>query len=231
MSTSTDAAQILGWLLAASAGTSIIDDLIDHGHPLAAACQCQATAVGIDTVRAIVTRVEQLTPDDGMLVAGAALSGAVPPWKLDPATRLDSPLRSGYMCPGWGKGANAADIIPRSRALADPRAIAAQARLVAEWETVGREPTAKLTVGDGGELEFVLGHALYLVRNTWPKHACDLVSRDVLDPEVALMITLRGAVYLNRESITESGFETVLADAFERQRARTWTISLPPVIV
>jgi hypothetical protein len=32
----TDAAQILGWLLAASAGTSIADDLIEHGHVLAA---------------------------------------------------------------------------------------------------------------------------------------------------------------------------------------------------
>ncbi len=178
-------------------------------------------------MRAIVTRVEYETADDGMLVAGAALSSAVPPSMLDPATRLDSPLRSGYMYPGWG---NRAKLVLRSRALAGPRAIAAQARLVAEWETVGLTSAAKLTVG-GGELEFVLGYVPYLNQKTWPKHACDLVSRDVLDPEVALMITLRGMTRFNRESITKSGFETVLADAFERQRARTLSLALPPIIV
>jgi hypothetical protein len=225
---STDATQILGWLTAASAGICIVNDLIGHGHVLAAAYQ--GMVVGIDTVRAIITQVEQGTGDDGMLVAGAALSSAVPPWKLDQSTRLDSPLRSGYVYPWWDIGGGNHSISATSRALADPRAAAALGRLEAEWKTVGFTSAAKLTVG-GGELEFVLGYVSYLDRDTWAKHACDLVSRDVLDPEVALMILLRGMTRFNRELITESGLETVLADAFERQRARTLSLALPPVIV
>jgi hypothetical protein len=223
---STSAAQILGWLLAASAGTRIVDDLIEHGHGLAAVCQ--PALVNRDTAAAIVTQVEQGTGDDGMLVAGAALSGAVMPWMLDQATQLNSRLRSGYMYSGWGLGgANAAEIIPRSRALADPRAVAAVGRLGAVWGLNGSE----LSI-DSDELGFVYGYEDYLPRSKWAQCACDLAARDALDPEVALMIALRGvAMPVAHASAVKPEFATVLATAFERRRlASVQPAVQPPAI-
>jgi hypothetical protein len=230
---STSAAQILGWLLAASAGTRIVDDLIEHGHGLAAVCQ--PALVNRDTAAAIVTQVEQGTGDDGMLVAGAALSSAMPPFMLgmlDLATRLDSPLRSGYAYVGWPPfSANDADIKSRFRALADPRAIAAQGRLgsVWDWNTGSDTPEWQAT---SDVLGFVYGYKDCLPQSKWPQYACDLAARDILDPGVALMIALRGVQgAIDRETIISSGFADELAAAFERQQARTRPLSLPPVIV
>ena len=227
----TDADQILGWLLAVSAGIRIVDDLIEHGHELAA--MSQVAVIDPDTAREIVIRVELGTPADMMLVTGAALSGAVMPWMLDRATGLDSPLRPGYLYHGWGLGGtHAADIIPRSRAAADPRALAAEARLGAVWAWNAGNDTPELSI-TGDELGFVYGYEDYLPRSKWAQCACELAARDVLDPEVALMIALRGvATPAANASVVLPEFATMLANAFERKRqSQTPVLVLPPVII
>ncbi len=230
---STDAARILGWLLAASDGVCIVNDLIEHEHVLAAACQ--PGIVDIDDLRKIVAGIEHGTGDDLMVVAGIALSGIALPWLLVDVVGQDSPLRPGMLYIGWSPGwgpTSYYDTITNCRAAADPQAKAVQAQIHIGYGTSGDVDTA-IDLCLKTQLGFVIGYESLINRNKWAACACELAACDELDPEVALLISLRGATHMHLDGVAVDArnMATVLADAFGRRHARLRQLALPPIIV
>ena len=222
------AAQILAWLIAASDGACIVNDLLKNGRVVAAVYQTHITRP--DKIREIIAEIERVTPDDEMIAVGAAVSSAVMPWLVDQATAPDNRLRSGYWCGGWDAASDPADSMARCRAATDPCVGAVAASLDTVWELAGGDACHQLLLSSS--LGFVLGHEKYLTRALWTQHASELAARDILNPEIALLIALRGALGLcfDQPTVVVSGMATMLADAFER-RQRESVLVLPPVIV
>jgi hypothetical protein len=206
------------WLKAATYGIDVSDELIEHGHALAAAYQLPNIRLGRGG--RIMAAAARTMPGDEMIAAGLALSSLMTSECLDRSTDFDNPLRRGFAFCGWNDGSQtAADC----RNAADATARLAAARYVNE---VSEDDDG---VADG------IDRLLSVLRCAEGKPdfkidaVCIKVADDLIHPEIALLIvmhTLSTGSIEWAKSIRPRAAEAIAA-AFERQQPSV----LPPVIV